>query len=94
MSNENVINDCIKRPSHYCDGRKYEPKDVIRDWNLNFNLGNVIKYIARHGKKAGESDLKDLEKAATYLGFEIDYLKQHDDTIQSYEEETHVNRIR
>lgn len=75
MSNENAINDCIKRPSHYCDDRTYEPKDVIRDWDLNFNLGNVIKYIARHGKKAGESELKDLEKAMTYLGFEIEYLK-------------------
>lgn len=28
----------IENPSHYCEGRKFEPKDVIRDWELNFNL--------------------------------------------------------
>ncbi len=25
------MNDIIKNPSHYCDGRKYEPRKVIRD---------------------------------------------------------------
>ena len=64
------------RPSHYCDGRKYEPKDVIRDWELNFNLGNAVKYIARNGKKEGESALKDLNKAKQYLEFEIEYLEK------------------
>lgn len=80
------MNDIIKNPSHYCEGRQYEPKDVIRDWDLNFNLGNVIKYIARHGRKDGESELKDLEKAMTYLGFEIDYLKEQQNrkNIQDY----------
>lgn len=24
----------IEHPAHYCEGRKYEPKDVIRDWEL------------------------------------------------------------
>lgn len=28
----------IAKPSHYCEGRKYEPEDVISDWDLNFNL--------------------------------------------------------
>ena len=35
----------IEHPAHYCEGRKYEPKDVIRDWELNFNLGNAVKYV-------------------------------------------------
>lgn len=61
----------ITKPNHYCEGRKYEPKDVIRDWDLNFNLGNVVKYISRNGRKNGESALKDLLKAKTYLEFEI-----------------------
>jgi hypothetical protein len=62
----------INKPDHYCKGRKYEPKDVIRDWELNFNLGNVIKYVARAGRK--EDELLDLEKAKQYLEFEIDAL--------------------
>ncbi len=37
----------IKSPKHYTEGRKFEPKDVIRDWGLNFNLGNAVKYLAR-----------------------------------------------
>lgn len=67
--------DIIGHPSHYCAGRKYEPKDVIRDWNLNFNLGNAVKYISRNGRKDGNSSLQDLKKARQYLDFEIDYLE-------------------
>jgi hypothetical protein len=63
-------------PAHYCKGRKYEPKDVIRDWGLNFNLGNVVKYISRNGRKEGESALKDLQKAQVYLEFEIEALEK------------------
>lgn len=68
--------DEISKPSHYCEGRKYEPKDVIRDWNLNFNLGNVVKYISRNGRKQNESGIKDLQKARQYLDFEIEALEK------------------
>lgn len=68
--------DEISKPSHYCEGRKYEPKDVIRDWSLNFNLGNVVKYVSRNGRKSGESSLKDLQKARQYLDFEIEALSE------------------
>ena len=56
--------------SYYEDNRKYKPYEVIRDWNLNFNLGNVVKYIARAGRKT-DSCLEDLKKAFDYLVFEI-----------------------
>ena len=68
--------DIIGHPNHYCEGRKYEPKDVIRDWNLNFNLGNAVKYISRNGRKDGNSALQDLKKARQYLDFEIEYLEK------------------
>lgn len=64
--------DTVRNPSHYVEGRKYEPKDVIRDWGLNFNLGNAVKYIARAGRKA--DIIEDLKKAQQYLQFEIEYL--------------------
>ncbi len=70
------MEDIISHPNHYCEGRKYEPKDVIRDWNLNFNLGNTVKYIARNGRKADNSALQDLLKARQYLDFEIAALKE------------------
>ena len=68
--------DVIGHPNHYCEGRKYEPKDVIRDWGLNFNLGNAVKYISRNGRKDGNSALQDLKKARQYLDFEIDFLEK------------------
>lgn len=70
--------DIIGHPNHYCEGRKYEPKDVIRDWDLNFNLGNAVKYISRNGRKDGNSALQDLKKARQYLDFEIAYLEKED----------------
>lgn len=66
--------DVISKPSHYTEGRKYEPKDVIRDWDLNFNLGNTVKYVARAGRK--DDILQDLKKARQYLDFEIEYLEK------------------
>lgn len=74
-------NNIIERPYHYCEGRKYEPKDVIRDWELNFNLGNVVKYVSRNGRKDGESALKDLKKARQYLDFEIKALEEENENI-------------
>ena len=63
-------NDAVKKPSHYVEGRKFEPKDVIRDWGLNFNLGNAVKYLARAGRK--DDIVQDLKKAQEYIQFEID----------------------
>jgi hypothetical protein len=61
------------RPDHYVvKGRKIEPIAVINDWNLNFNCGNVIKYIGRMGLKKGNPLLQDLKKARQYLDFEIE----------------------
>jgi len=42
-----------------------EAIDVIEDWDLNFNLGNVVKYIARLKTKGHRK--QDLEKALWYL---------------------------
>ena len=61
--------DKINHPHHYAAGRKYEPIDVIEDWNLGFNLGNAVKYLSRAGRK--ESALEDLKKAAWYIDREI-----------------------
>lgn len=67
--------NAVAHPSHYNQG-KYEVKDVIRDWNLNFNLGNAVKYIARAPYKHPDRIIEDYEKAKQYIQFEIDYLTQ------------------
>ena len=60
------------RPDYYNPDSAYEPRKVIKAWGLDWNLGNALKYIARCGKKANNSKLIDLEKAMTYIGFEIE----------------------
>ena len=65
--------DAVRKPSHYVEGRKFEPKDVIRDWGLNFNLGNAVKYFSRAGRKG--DILEDLRKAQEYIKFEIEALE-------------------
>lgn len=64
--------DMVKRPDHYCFS-KFEPKDVIREWGLNFNLGSAVKYIARAGRK--DDIVQDLKKAREFLSFEIEALE-------------------
>lgn len=63
------------RPVHY-GGEKnpFEPRKIIEHYNLNFNLGNVIKYTLRAGKKDPSNTVEDLLKAVTYLKFEIENL--------------------
>jgi hypothetical protein len=60
----------VNHPNHYGGGENpYEAIKVIEAWDLGFNLGNVVKYLSRAGKK-GET-LEDLRKAAWYLNREI-----------------------
>lgn len=69
---DNVNYDDVKKPKHYCFS-KIEPRTAIREWGLNFNLGSVVKYVVRAGKK--DNAIQDLEKAKQYIDFEIEALK-------------------
>ena len=65
----------ISHPSYYKhDG--VEVIDLIDAYNLNFNLGNVIKYVTRAGHKDGEDMLTALKKAEWYLSHEIERIKK------------------
>ena len=50
----------------------YEAIKVIEAWELNFNLGNVLKYVSRAGKKNNETKHEDLTKAIWYLNRELE----------------------
>lgn len=71
--------DNIDHPSHYCEGRMYEPINVINDWELGFDLGNVVKYISRAGRKGQNKALEDLKKARFYLNHQITTLELEED---------------
>ena len=67
------------RPSHYGGpDNPYEVFNVLEAWGLDkdFYLGNVIKYIARAGKKDPAKEIEDLEKAEVYLKRRIAELKK------------------
>lgn len=82
-----IYNDNVSHPSHYTDG-KIEVIDFIEDKGLGFNLGNVIKYVSRAGKKKSnnpDKHVEDLEKAKWYLDREIKLLKKKNSNSQSNE---------
>lgn len=61
--------DLINHPPHYKTGG-VETIDFIEAKDLNYRLGNVVKYVSRAGKKDSDP-VQDLEKAAWYLQREI-----------------------
>jgi hypothetical protein len=67
--------DLVNHPKHYTSHPSgVECIDIVR--HMNFNLGNVVKYIWRAGIKDAEVELQDLEKAAWYLNDEINMRKK------------------
>lgn len=65
----------VNHPTHYTSteikcrcGAPIEVIQITRE--LNFCLGNVVKYVLRAGKK-GDA-IEDLKKAAKYIEFEIE----------------------
>ena len=63
-------NSAVEHPAHYNQG-KIEVIDFIEDKNLNFALGNAIKYICRCEKKNPKKRAEDLRKAVFYLNRQI-----------------------
>ena len=62
-------------PDHYTR-LSPEPIDVIDAWDLSFNLASALKYIARAGHKAGNTEADDLRKAIWFLQRQIDKSKK------------------
>jgi len=65
----------VNHPPHYGGGDNlYETIKVIEAWELDFCLGNAVKYISRAGKKDPTKERDDLLKAVWYLHRKIDQL--------------------
>ena len=64
--------EMVNHPQHYGgENNTYEAIKVIEAWNLDFCLGNAVKYISRAGKKDASKELEDLNKAVWYLNRRI-----------------------
>jgi hypothetical protein len=60
----------VNHPSHYGgEENTYEVVKVCEAWGLDKDayLFNVVKYVARAGKKHPEKEIEDLKKAIWYL---------------------------
>lgn len=70
---KNQTTDNVNHPPHYKAGG-IETIDFIEAKSLNYNLGNVVKYITRADHKGNK--LEDLQKAQWYLNREIENLSK------------------
>lgn len=70
------MSETVNHPAHYNVG-SVEVIDAIEAWDLNFNLGNAVKYIARADHK--DNALEDLRKALWYINREIKRRKKDED---------------
>jgi hypothetical protein len=62
------VTDAVNHPQHYGGAdNPYEAIKVIEAWELDFSLGNAVKYISRAGKKDPAKTVEDLEKAVWYV---------------------------
>lgn len=56
--------DAVNHPAHYTS---YSPEVIVITEQLGFCEGNVIKYLARAGRKTGTPGQEDLNKAHWYM---------------------------
>jgi hypothetical protein len=71
--------EMVNGPDHYGGiDNPYEVIKVCEAWGLDYDayLFNVVKYVARAGKKDETKELEDLKKAAFYLDRKIKNLEK------------------
>lgn len=64
--------DNVNHPQHYQSEKGIEVIDVTDAFDLDFCLGNAVKYILRAGKKSTETEIEDLRKAVWYINHYIE----------------------
>lgn len=72
-----MSSEMVNHPQHYGgEDNPYEAIKVIEAWELDFHLGNTVKYISRAGKKGTDKELQDLKKALWYLERKIEKISE------------------
>jgi hypothetical protein len=73
-------NEMVNGPAHYGGvDNPYEVIKVCEAWGLDYDayLFNVVKYVARAGKKDTDKELQDMKKALWYLNRKIERLESN-----------------
>jgi hypothetical protein len=72
--------EMVNHPEHY-GGKEniYEVVKVCEAWGLDKDayIFNVVKYVARAGKKDSNKEIEDLKKAMFYLDRKIERLESN-----------------
>jgi hypothetical protein len=72
--------EMVNHPDHY-GGKEniYEVVKVCEAWGLDKDayIFNVVKYVARAGKKDIDKELQDMKKALWYLNRKIERLENN-----------------
>jgi hypothetical protein len=72
--------EMVNHPDHY-GGKEniYEVVKVCEAWGLDKDayIFNVVKYVARAGKKDTDKELQDMKKALWYLNRKIERLESN-----------------
>jgi hypothetical protein len=80
IKTENIFVDgkvIIDHPEYYGgEDNMYEAIKIIEHYDLDFHLGNVLKYILRAGVKNKDTLLEDYKKALWYLQRKIDQIEK------------------
>lgn len=75
-----IVEKVVDEPKHKNETPKHyktssiDVIDFCKIYNLNFNLGNVIKYTCRADKKG--TQVQDLKKAIDYLQRELKHIER------------------
>ena len=75
----------VNHPSYYGGAdNPYEAIKIIDALSLTkgFCLGSAIKYLVREGSKQDNPAVQDLQKAAWYLNYYIDYINKKEGASQ------------
>ena len=71
------MNKNVDHPEHYGgESNPFEVIKIIEHYQLDFHIGNAVKYSIRAGKKDPSKEIEDLEKAVWYLSRKINKLKE------------------
>lgn len=82
------VTEKVSHPSHYSWLKEkcgIEPVDIVR--HLDFDTGNAVKYLLRHGRKSEqgmsgkEKAIEDLKKAVWYIKDRIKMLQDEQESI-------------
>lgn len=63
LKDDEAVDTTVNHPAHYKLGG-VEVITAIEAWKLNYHRGNVVKYVARAGKKNPATEIEDLKEGA------------------------------